>query len=170
MFDQVDIITGTFSKTFGNVGGYVIANPKLIRFLKFQSKQHLFSVTSTPAAAGILCAISLIDEEPQWKDKLWDNITYLKKGLLDLGLDIGNTRSAIIPVKIGDALKTGEAGKLLLEAGVYANPIIYPAVSRKNARIRMSLMATHTKEQLNKVLNAFEYVDQKLHISKKQIA
>ena len=166
IMQEVDIITGTFSKTFANVGGYVIADPNLINFLKYQSRQHLFSATSTPAAAGILRAIDLLDEEPLWKGKLWDNINYFKSGLINLGLDIGTTESAIIPVKIGDAATTGEAGKLLMKAGIYTNPIIYPAVSKKNARIRMSVMATHTREQLDKALNAFEYADQKLHISK----
>lgn len=80
-------------------------------------------------------------------------------------LNIGHTESAIIPVKIGDAHKTGHAGRLLLLAGVYANTIVYPGVARKNARIRTSLMATHTKEQLDLALNAFDYVNQKLHIS-----
>jgi glycine C-acetyltransferase len=164
-YDQVDIITGTFSKTFANIGGYVIASPELIRFLKFQSRQHLFSVTSTPAALGIMKAIDLLDEEPEWMQKLWANIDYFKKGLLDLGLNIGTTASAVIPVKIGDAAKTGEVGQMLFQRGVYANPIIYPAVSRKDARIRMSLMATHTKEHLDKVLNAFEDIDRKLHLS-----
>jgi len=163
---EVDLITGTFSKTFANVGGYVIADPNLINFLKYQSRQHLFSANSTPAAMGILRAIDLLDEEPHWKDKLWDNINYFKSGLTNLGLDIGTTESAIIPVKIGDAAITGEAGRLLLKAGIYTNPIIYPAVSKKNARIRMSVMATHTRDQLDKALNAFEYADQKLHISK----
>ena len=163
---EVDLITGTFSKTFANVGGYVIADPNLINFLKYQSRQHLFSANSTPAAMGILRAIDLLDEEPHWKDKLWDNINYFKSGLTNLGLDIGTTESAIIPVKIGDAAITGEAGRLLLKAGIYTNPIIYPAVSKKNARIRMSVMATHTRDQLDKALNAFEYAGQKLHISK----
>jgi glycine C-acetyltransferase len=166
IIQEVDIITGTFSKTFANVGGYVIANSSLVNFLKYQSRQHLFSATSTPAAAGIIRAIDLLDEEPQWKDKLWENISYFRSGLIDLGLDIGTTESAIIPVKIGDASTTGEAGKLLMEAGIYTNPIIYPAVSKKNARIRMSVMATHTTEQLDRALNAFEYVDNKLNISK----
>ena len=166
LFGQVDLITGTFSKTFANVGGYVIGNPELIRFLKFQSRQHLFSATSTPAVAGIIKAIELLDEEPYWMEKLWQNINYFKQGLTDMGMDVGTTASAIIPVKIGDPKKTGEAGRLLLEQGIYTNPIIYPAVSKKNARIRMSLMATHTREQLDKTLNAFEYVNNKIGISK----
>jgi glycine C-acetyltransferase len=170
LFDQVDLITGTFSKTFANVGGYVIASPELTRFLKFQSRQHLFSATSTPAAASIMKAIDLVDEEPWWMDNLWQNINYFKRGLIDLGMNVGTTASAIIPVKIGDPQKTGEACRLLLEQGIYANPIIYPAVSKKNARIRMSLMATHTKEHLDKTLNAFEYVDSKIGISNKSTA
>jgi glycine C-acetyltransferase len=168
LYKQVDIITGTFSKTFANIGGYVIADPELIRFIKYQAKQHLFSVTSTPATFGIAKAIELIDEEPQWRDRLWENIIYLRKGLLDLGLNIGPTASAIIPVKIGDPAKTGLIGQMLLDSGIYANPIIYPAVSKKDTRIRMSLMATHTKDDLDKVLNAFEWVDSKLDISKKR--
>jgi glycine C-acetyltransferase len=167
LFDQVDIISGTFSKVFAGIGGYVVASAKLVRFLKFQSRQHLFSVTSAPAALGILKAIDLIDQEPEWRGKLWDNIRYLKKGLLDLGMSIGTTRSAIIPVKIGDPGKTAQAAGLLLNSGIYTNPIMYPAVSKKNARIRMSVMATHSREQLDKTLNAFEYVDRQLHISRK---
>ena len=142
-------------------------NPR--SYVSFVSNDYLgflFSANSTPAAMGILRAIDLLDEEPHWKDKLWDNINYFKSGLTNLGLDIGTTESAIIPVKIGDAAITGEAGRLLLKAGIYTNPIIYPAVSKKNARIRMSVMATHTRDQLDKALNAFEYADQKLHISK----
>ena len=164
LFDKIDIITGTFSKTFAHVGGYVIASPEMVRFLKFQSRQHLFSATSSPAAMAILKAIELIDEQPEWMDLLWENINYFSTGLRSLGLDIGTTASAIIPVKIRDAAKTGEVSRLLLRAGVYANPIIYPAVSKKDSRIRMSLMATHTKDQLDIVLNAFDDISKKLQI------
>jgi glycine C-acetyltransferase len=166
-FNQVDIITGTFSKALGNIGGYVIANQEIINYLKFQSKQHLFSTTATPAIMGILRAIDLIDEEPQWKTKLWENINYLKGGLIELGFDVGTTASAVIPVKVGDIFKTLEAGRLLLKAGVYTNPIMYPAVSKKNARIRMNIMATHTTAHLDKVLNALSDVDKKLYLSNK---
>ena len=166
-FDKVDIITGTFSKALGNIGGYVIANPEIINYLKFQSKQHLFSTTATPAIMGILKAIELVDEEPEWRTKLWDNINYLKNGLIERGFDVGTTASAVIPVKVGDIPKTLEAGRLLLKAGIYTNPIMYPAVSKKNARIRMNVMATHTKEHLDKVLNAFTDIDQKLQLTTK---
>lgn len=168
-FDKVDIITGTFSKALGNIGGYVIASSELITYLKYQSKQHLFSTTATPAVLGILKAIDLIDEEPIWKERLWENINYLKNGLISLGFDVGTTASAVVPVKVGDIMKTLEAGRLLLKLGVYTNPIMYPAVSKKNARIRMNIMATHTKEHLDKVLNAFIEVDKQLFISNKYI-
>lgn len=167
LYKEVDIITGTFSKTFGHLGGYVVADSQLVNYLKFQARQHIFSVTATPASACILKSIDLIDEEPWWRAKLWENINHLKNGLYDMGFDMGDTRSAIIPVMTGDPARNAEACKLLLEAGVYANQIGYPAVPRKNARIRMSIMATHSISQMDKVLSAFEWVDKKLNITKR---
>ena len=167
VLNDVDIITGTFSKTFGNMGGYLVANnPDLISYLQFQSRQYAFSASATPNIIGVSRAIDLIDEEPQWQKMLWENIEYYKKGLQDIGLEVGDTQSAIIPVKIGDVNKNSMAGKLLLENGIYTNPIMYPAVSLKDSRIRMSLMATHTKEHLDKALNVFDYVNKKLDIAK----
>lgn len=165
VLDKVDIITGTFSKTFGNVGGYLVADPSIVTYLKYQSRQYAFSASSPATVLGVGKAIDLIDEEPQWQKLLWENIEYFKKGLEDIGLKIGATESAIIPVKIGDVHKNSETAKLLLEHGVYTNPIMYPAVSLKDSRIRMSVMATHTKEQLDKTLNAFEYVSKKLQLA-----
>lgn len=168
LLNKVDLITGTFSKTFGNLGGYVIAKKTLANFIRFQSRQQIFSATTPPSTAtGIIKAIELIDEEPQWRAKLWENINYFKKGLDDLGLDTGTTSSAVIPVKIGDPHITGDVGKMLLDRGIYTNPIIYPAVARKDARIRMSMTATHEREHLDKTLNAFEDINKKLHIAKK---
>lgn len=161
LFKEVDIITGTFSKTFAHVGGYVIASADLVEFLKFQARQHIFSATLSPASASITKAIQLVDEEPMWMAKLWDNIDYLKTGLHHLGLDTGNTQSAIIPVKVGDINLNAEICGLLLEAGIYANQINYPAVAKKDARVRMSVMATHTHDQLDNVLNAWEWVIKK---------
>ncbi len=164
---QVDIITGTFSKTFANVGGYVIAEPHLAAFLRFQSRQQIFSATAPPSSMGIIKAIELIDEEPEWREKLWDNIRYFKAGLHDLGLDTGPTSSAIIPVKIGDPHITGDAGKMLIRRGIYTNPILYPAVARKDARIRMAVMATHEREHLDKTLNTFDDINKKLQLAVK---
>jgi glycine C-acetyltransferase len=166
LLDKVDIIAGTLSKAFGHVGGFIISKPEIANYLKFQSRQQVFSSTSTPASACLLKAIDLIDEEPHWRQRLLENVAYFKKGLLDMKLDIGTTQSPIIPVKIGDPHKTGDAARLLLNAGVYANAIVYPGVSRKDARIRTSLMATHSREHLDKALNAFDYVNQRLRIAK----
>lgn len=161
ILDQIDIITGTFSKTFGNVGGYFVASPELINYLRYQSRQYAFSASATPSILGVNTGLDLIDEEPKWKDKLWRNINHFKKGLLDIGLNIGTTSSAIIPVKISSIEKTFEVNKILLENKIYANPITYPAVSLKDSRIRMSVMATHTKEQLDRTLDVFEHLSNK---------
>ncbi|MFD2163988.1 aminotransferase class I/II-fold pyridoxal phosphate-dependent enzyme [Paradesertivirga mongoliensis] len=166
LLQEVDIISGTFSKTFAHIGGYVIASRDIIDLLKYQSRQHLFSATLSPACMSILKAIDLIDEEPDRQEKLWENINYFSAGLKALGLNIGNTASAIIPVKIGDPVLNAAAAAMLLRAGVYTNPIMYPAVSRKDARIRMSLMATHTRTQLDRVLNAFDDIAKKLSLPK----
>lgn len=164
LIDRVDFITGTFSKAFGHVGGYVIADPEQTNVLKYQSRQQIFSATAPPSSLCIAKAIELIDEEPWWRERLLANSAYLKKGLDDLGLDTGPTASAIIPVKIGDPHKTGDAGRLLLEHGVYANPILYPAVAKKDARIRMSVSATHTTQQLDRVIEAFAAIHAKLDL------
>lgn len=165
VLNKVDIITGTFSKTFANVGGYVITSRKLAAFIRFQSRQQIFSATAPPSSMGIIKAIELIDDEPIWRDKIWENINYFKSGLESLGLNTGTTSSAIVPVKIGDPHITGDVGKMLIDRGIYTNPILYPAVARKDARIRMAVMATHTKSQLDKTLNAFEDINKKLQIA-----
>lgn len=168
LLDKVDIIAGTLSKAFGHIGGFIVSKPDIANYLKFQSRQQVFSSTSTPASACLVKAIDLIDEEPHWRLQLAENVAYYKKGLLDMKLDIGSTQSPIIPIKIGNAHKTGDAARLLLNAGIYTNAIVYPGVSRKDARIRTSLMATHTREQLDKALNAFDYVNQRLKIAKSE--
>lgn len=166
---DLDIITGTFSKTFGHLGGYVVASAEIVRYLKYQAKQHLFSVTATPASCGILKAIDLIDDEPHWQKQLMKNAAYLREGLESLGLNTGITCSAIIPVKIGNPELTREVGRLLLDRGIYANPITYPAVALKDARIRMSVLATHTRAHLDKVLNAYEDISAKLDLKNKTV-
>jgi glycine C-acetyltransferase len=154
-WDDVDLITGTFSKTFGHIGGYVVGSKEIITYLKYQSKQHLFSASPTPAALSIVKAIELIDEEPVWMAKLQDNIAYFKAGLLELGLNIGDTQSAIFPVRIGDMIKNARICRAMQEMGVYANQINYPAVSMKDARIRMGVTALHERQHLDKVLNVW---------------
>ncbi|SDE85597.1 glycine C-acetyltransferase [Mucilaginibacter pineti] len=154
-WDDVDLISGTFSKTFGHIGGYVVGSKDIITYLKYQSKQHLFSASSTPAALSIIKAIELIDEEPFWMTKLQENICYFKTGLSALDLNIGNTQSAIFPVRVGDKIKNARICHTMQEMGVYANQINYPAVSMKDARIRMGITALHEQSHLDKVLNVW---------------
>lgn len=165
VLDKVDFITGTFSKTFGNVGGYFVGDPAIVTYLRYQSRQYAFSASAPASIMGVGKALDLIDEEPEWNRKLWDNIDYLKTGLETIGLEIGNTESAIVPVKIGNVHTNSEVAKILLENGIYTNPIMYPAVSLKDSRIRMSVMATHSKNQLDDTLNTFEYISKKLQIA-----
>ena len=157
-WNDVDLITGTFSKTFGHIGGYVVAGEEMVNYLKYQSKQHLFSASSTPAAMSIIKAIELIDEEPLWMGILRDNIKYFRHGLLSLDLNIGNTESAIFPVRIGDKIRNARICHRLQELGVYANQINYPAVSLKDARIRMGVTALHERAHLDEVLNVWETI------------
>ncbi len=166
LLHHVYIISGTFSKTFGHLGGYIITHKTLANFIRFQSRQQIFSATAPPSSTGIIKALELIDEEPHWREQLWLNIDYFKKELNGMGLDTGTTCSAIIPVKIGDPHITGDVGRQLIHQGIYTNPIIYPAVAMKDARIRMSVMATHQKEHLDKTLNTFEDMSKKFPITR----
>jgi glycine C-acetyltransferase len=154
-WNEVDLITGTFSKTFAHVGGYLVAGKEMVNYLKYQSKQHLFSASSTPAAMAISKAIDLIDEEPHWMAKLHDNMEYFRYGLLNLGLEIGDTRSAIFPVRVGDKIKNAKICHALYRRGIYTNQINYPAVSLKDARIRMGVSAAHDISQLDQALNVW---------------
>lgn len=163
-YHDVDVITGTFSKALGHLGGYVVGSKELIHYLKYQARQYIFSVAPTPASACLLKSIDLIDEEPWRRNKLWENINYLKKGLKELGFDTGNSASAIVPVMTGGAQQNAEICKWLMEAGIYANQIAYPAVAQKRARIRMSVMTTHSLADMDDVLNAWEWVKTKLNI------
>jgi len=163
-WNKVDLITGTFSKTFGHIGGYVVASEEMVNYLKYQSKQHLFSASSTPAAMSIIKAIDLVDEEPLWMNILRDNMNYFRHGLMSLGLDIGSTQSAIFPVRIGDKIKNAKICYALQQKGVYANQINYPAVSLKDARIRMGVTALHERAHLDAVLNVWRDIKKEFEL------
>lgn len=165
LLDKVDIITGTFSKAFGNVGGYAIARKEIVTLLQYYSRHNIFSAAATPqVAASIIKAIEIIDEEPEIRESLLYNIRYFKENLDSLNINYGNSQSAIFPIMIRDEFKVNEAARLLLENGIYVNPISYPAVPRKQSRLRLSLTSMHSKESLDKSLNLLEYVCKKLDI------
>lgn len=162
---KVDIVSGTFSKAFGAVGGFVAANQELVELLYFYSRSYMFSTAPTPQVIGSLIeAIDVIETEPELRRNLWKNITYFKENLLHLGFDLGNSETAIFPIIIGDDYKTKEACRMLHERGIYVNLVLYPAVQRNASRLRMSLMSTHKKEHLDKALNALSEVGKELNI------
>lgn len=158
----VDLITGTFSKTFGSVGGYAVGNKEIINLLKYFSNENIFSAAATPQSTGsIIKAIDLIDEEPFWKSRIWENITYFKGGLESIGIDFGKSNSAIFPIMIRDNERAMKIADFLYQNGVFVNPILYPAVPKKQSRLRMSILAVHTIEQLDKTLNLLEWAFKK---------
>ncbi len=162
---KVDIVCGTFSKSLGAVGGFVASNAELIKLLRFYSRGYMFSTSMPPStAASISAAIDVINEEPEIRERLWRNIKYFKKKLLKLGFNIGNSETTIFPIIIGDDFIVKEMCKDLNDMNIYVNPVIYPAVSRKTSRLRISLMADHTFEILDKVVDALELLGRKYNV------
>lgn len=162
---KVDIVSGTFSKALGGVGGFIAANKELIELLHFYSRSYMFSTAPTPQVTGSLIkAIDLIEEEPERRYKLWRNIKHFKENLLELGYNLGNSETAIFPVIIGDDYKVKEACRMLHEKCIYVNPVQYPAVTKRLSRIRMSLMSEHTLEDLDYTLECLESIGKKLEI------
>lgn len=162
---KVDIVTGTFSKSFGAVGGFVASTHNLIQYLKFYSRASTFSAAPAPSVtASVLKAIELIDLEPERRLYLWRNVEYLKNRLLEMGFDIGHSQSPIIPLMVRDDYKVKKAARLLLECGIYVIPIIYPGVKSKESRLRISILATHTLADLDKLTDALVKVDKLVKI------
>ncbi|HWQ30667.1 MAG TPA: aminotransferase class I/II-fold pyridoxal phosphate-dependent enzyme [Negativicutes bacterium] len=162
---KVDIVAGTLSKALGGVGGFIAANGELIELLRFYSRPYIFSTAMTPQVAGsLLAALDVIEDEPEHRERLWDNIEYFRSKLDELGFNIGNSETAIFPVIIGDDLKVREMCRRLHELDVYVNPVMYPAVPKRLSRIRMSLMSTHTREHLDKALDALETVGREYQV------
>jgi len=169
---KVDIVAGTFSKALGVVGGFIASNKYITSLLTHYSRSFFFSTAMPPQViAPLIAALEVIEQEPVHKENLWKNIDYFRSNLLSLGFNIGNSQTAIFPVIVGNDLKVKESARRLHEMGIYVNPVPFPAVAKKSERIRMSLMSTHTKEHLDKALNALEDVGREFKIigSKKEI-
>lgn len=157
---QVDIISGTFSKAFGCVGGFVAASEKIVQYLKFYADSNVFSAALTPqVTASVLKAIELIKAQPRARKKLWENTNYLKKKLIENGYDIKASASPIFPIMIRDNKKVYEVAKMLQERGIYTISIVYPAVRTKEARLRVSVLATHEIEQLDRLVFALNEIN-----------
>ena len=160
---KIDFQIGTLSKAIGVVGGYVAGSKDLIDWLKVRARPFLFSTSITPASCGaVIEAINMLTESDELVKKVWENGNYLKKGLKELGFNIGHSETPITPCIIGEADKAQEFSKLLLEEGVYAKAIVFPTVPLGTARVRNMPTAAHTKEMLDEAIKAYEKVGKKL--------
>lgn len=165
--DKIDFQIGTLSKAIGVVGGYVAGTQDLIDWLKVRGRPFLFSTSLTPGAAGACIeAINILTESTELHDKLWENGNYLKKGLKELGFDIGDSETPITPCIIGEAAKAQEFSKRLYEEGVYAKAIVFPTVPMGTARVRNMPSAAHTKEMLDDAIAIYKKVGQEMGIIK----
>lgn len=162
---EVDIIMGTFSKSFASLGGFVAGEKDVINYIKHNARSFMFSASlPAPNAMAAFAALEIMETEPWHVEKLWENANFMIKGYRDLGFNIGGTQTPIIPVIIGDDDICFRFWKELFENGVYCNPVVSPAVPQGMALLRTSYMATHTREQLEKVLSVFEKAGRKFGI------
>ncbi|MEW6456788.1 MAG: pyridoxal phosphate-dependent aminotransferase family protein [Acidobacteriota bacterium] len=161
--DEVDIIMCTFSKSFASLGGFIVARNDVISYVKHFARSLIFSASITPSsAAAALAALDIIENEPERRERLWKITERMKKAFNEMGYNTGETETPIIPIIIGDDEKTFALWKLLREFGIFANPIISPAVPPGRSLIRTSYTATHTDEELEIVLDAFKKAGQML--------
>jgi 8-amino-7-oxononanoate synthase len=148
--DEVDLIMGTFSKSLASIGGFIAADKDTINYLRHNSRTYIFSASNTPAAtAAALEALHIIKSEPERQQSLWDITNYALKSFKEAGFEIGDTESPIIPLYVHDAMKTFEVTKLAFDRGIFINPVIPPACAPQDTLVRVALMATHTKEQVD---------------------
>ncbi len=156
---EVDIIMGTFSKSLASLGGYMAASQRVVDFVKHTSRPYIFSASITPAAAAsALAALKILEREPQRVQNLLDIADYMRKGLKKLGVKIIDSTTPIIPIYVYDDFKSFKACKMLLERGVYVNPVITPATPPGMALLRTSYTATHTKAQMDEAMKKIKEV------------
>jgi glycine C-acetyltransferase len=163
MHGRVDVQVGTLSKAVGALGGYVAGNRSLIEFLYHRARPFLFSTSHPPAvAAACIAALDVLLEEPRIIERLWENTRFFKAGLARLGFDTGASESPITPVIAGEGAKAMMLSDRLFEEGVFAQGIAFPTVAKDKARVRTIVTATHTREDLQYALDAFERVGREL--------
>lgn len=152
--EDIDIVLGTCSKALAVTGGFVVGSKTLIKYLRVASRSYMFSTAMTPmASAALVTALKIIDEEPQWREKLLSNADYLRNGLQEKGFDTVTSATQIIPILIGSDKDAIQFSRRLFEEGIFAPCVRWPAVEKNKARIRFTVMATHTKEQMDRLLN-----------------
>lgn len=163
--DEADLIMGTFSKSFASLGGFIAGDDDVVHYVQHHARSLIFSASMSPAnTAAALAALHVMEDEPERIERVNEIAAYMRTEFRQMGFDVGNTVTPIIPIIIGDDMPTMVAWKALYEAGVYTNPVIPPAVPSGSSLLRTSYMATHTDEQLEHVLSAFEEVGERLDI------
>lgn len=163
--DKIDIIMGTFSKSLASIGGFIAGNKLLMHYLKHFSRTLIFSASLPPAsAASVMAALEIVKNEPERRENLWKNTRKMQKGFKEMGYNIGNSETPIIPLHVGDMMTAFKMWKMLSDEGVFINPVVPPAVPPNDCLIRTSFMATHTDKQLDFALDKFEKIGKKLGI------
>lgn len=148
---------GTFSKSFASLGGFVATDSITANYLRHNSRSYIFSASITPAStAAVSAALDIMESEPERIEHLWEMTHYALDGFRNMGCEIGNTSTPIIPLFIRDNNKTFRITRELFDEGVFVNPVVSPAVPSDSTLIRFSLMATHTKEQLDFALDKIQ--------------
>lgn len=163
--DEVDLIMGTFSKSFAAIGGFIAGNADIVHYIQHHARSLIFSA-ALPASllATVMAAVDIIESEPEHVENLWNNARYMMSGYKHLGYDTGTSNTPIIPIMIGEMYRTGLAWMALVEEGVYTNPVIPPGVPPNKSLLRTSYMATHRQEHLDRALKAFELVGHRLDL------
>ena len=160
--DDVDLIMGTFSKSFASLGGFIATNKEITNYLRHHSRSYIFTASITPAStAAALKALDLMIEEPERQANLWKLTHMALEGFRQAGFEIGNTSTPIIPLFVRDNFKTFAITSDLLKEGIFVNPVVSPAVAPHDTLIRFSLMATHTPEQVAEALEKITKVFRK---------
>lgn len=162
---EVDLVVGTFSKSCASIGGFVAGPEPVIHYLRHHARPLIFSASMPPAAvAAALAALDVIASEPQRRERLWQITRRMTTGLRALGFDVGPTKTPIVPVVVGDLMRTFLFWRELFDAGVFTNPVVPPAVPPDSCRLRTSYSAAHTDEQLDFVLEAFARVGRRVGV------
>jgi 8-amino-7-oxononanoate synthase len=169
--DKVELIMGTFSKSLASIGGFIAADKMTINFIKHNSRALMFSASMTPSsAASVLAAIEIMENEPERIKHLMEITNYARNQFNSLGFDTGKSESPIIPLFIRDDVKALKMAKMLLDKGVFVNPVVSPAVAKEDCIIRFSLMATHTYSQVDSAIEKIVAVAKQLDILETEVA
>lgn len=162
---KVDLVVGTFSKSLASIGGFAAGSRSLIEYLKHHARALIFSASMAPACvAAAMKAMEIIRSEPERMDALWRNTRFMQNGLTAMGFHIGDSQTPIIPVLIGETVECFKFWRALHDAGIFVNPVVAPATPPNQALIRISVMATHTEEQLSAALEVIEKIGRELGV------